>query len=131
MNDLGKLLLQVKRARDNGLDKIREKLWDSHAIPYEQRGTLYKMDEEEFVRRGREVTEVRLWKLVDAAILELEPNVKVEIQEGRNALRDFHTDESHPHFIPEEVIIDTKDTPLPETPISDTPKQTPPEDDWS
>lgn len=77
----GKLLAAVQQQRKMAHDRAIADLWSRNNLSPNQNG--YKIAETKAIHRdGREVTEYRLYKLIDASVTTVKAEVTTEVETG-------------------------------------------------
>ena len=91
---MGKLLSRVHLARWQSRDQAERELWKRNGLDNPTKRDGYKLAETAVVHRdGTEYKELRLYKLVDAAIVKISSEVNVETTFGVDKLRENNRDE--------------------------------------
>lgn len=87
---MGKLLSRVHFARWHSRDDAERALWKKNGLDNPTLRAGYKLAETSTVHRdGTEYKELRLYKLVDAAIIKISSEVNTETQFGLENLKEF------------------------------------------
>lgn len=98
-NTFGRLLNIYRQKKQYAIEAARTSLEQRNGVDYKNAQT-FKLEERELpMPNGKNVTEIRLWKLVDAAVVTIDPDVEVTTKGGVTALGDFHADPTHPLYI--------------------------------
>ncbi len=83
MTLMGQLLKKVAAVRWQAKKDAAEALWKKHGLDNPTKREAYRMIEESSVTRdGAEVTTIKLWKLIDKAVIEMGSEVNVTVREG-------------------------------------------------
>lgn len=91
---MGKLLSRVHSARYFSRQQAEDELWKRNKLDNPTKRDGYKLAETAIVHRdGTEYKELRLYKLVDAAIVKISSEVNVETSFGIENLRENNRDE--------------------------------------
>lgn len=86
---MGKLLSRVRFERKIARERAEAALWERNNLSNPTTRDGYKLAETKVVHRdGKEVTELRLYKLIDAAVVTVSSEVHSEIAEGIGRLRE-------------------------------------------
>lgn len=89
-NLFGKTLKKLRGMRHMAVEQAKHLMLERHKIDYMNRDK-YKIVEDCIVLpSGKEVTELRLYQLVDAAVITIDTEVKSELQGGIQFLREFN-----------------------------------------
>ncbi len=87
---LGRTLNKLRGERFNAMQAAKNKMFDRHGITYRDRNK-YKIVEDRITHRdGKEVIEIRLYELKDAAVVTIKTDVTTELQGGINNLVEFN-----------------------------------------
>lgn len=98
-NIFGQLLNLYHTKKQMAIQSAKDTLQQRNGVDY-RNDQAFKLDEREVaLPDGKTVTEIRLWKLVDAVVVSVDPEVKVETKDGITALGDFHADPNHPLYV--------------------------------
>lgn len=85
----GKLLNRVRYERMIARDKAERELWKRNNLDNPAQREGYKLAETKVVHRdGKEVTELRLYKLIDASVITVESEVRSMMEAGVEKLRE-------------------------------------------
>lgn len=85
----GKLLNRVRFERTMAREKAETALWERNNLGNPTKRDGYKLAETKVVHKdGKEVTELRLYKLIDAAVVTISSEVSSEIVDGIHKLRE-------------------------------------------
>lgn len=91
-NLFGKMLNRVRGERMSAVSNAKSKMLTRHNITYLDYDK-YKIVEDRIAHRdGREVIELRLYELKDAAVITINTDVRSELQGGINNLMEFSDD---------------------------------------
>lgn len=87
---MGKLLSRVHSARYFSRQQAEDALWKKNGLDNPTKRKGYKLAETSTIHRdGTEYKELRLYKLVDAAIVKISSEVNVETTFGVENLREY------------------------------------------
>lgn len=107
-NLFGQLLNQWRLTKHASIDAARTRLEQRNKVDWSN-NQAYKLEETEIkLPNGHEITEIRLWKLVDAEVVRMTSSVEAQTQEGVTALGDFHSDPKHPSYIDPSILKEEK-----------------------
>lgn len=88
-NMFGKMLSKHRNAKFVAMLDAKNKLFERHKITYRNQN-YYKLVEDRVVLpSGKEIIEMRLYQLVDAAVVTMNSDVTTELAGGINQLREF------------------------------------------
>lgn len=90
---MGKLLNRVRFERIMARERAEAGLWKRNNLENPKTREGYKLAETKVVYTdGKEVTELRLYKLIDAAVVTISSEVSSEIVDGIHKLRENNRD---------------------------------------
>lgn len=88
-NLLGKSFNQIRYARKMEIEKAKRLMFERHKVTYRNE-KYYKIVEDKVVTPGgKEFTELRLYQLIDGAVVTIKPEVTSELEGGINHLLEF------------------------------------------
>lgn len=97
MNSLGKVFNQLRIKRQQMRERAEIDLWRRNNLSPEQKG--YRIAESRVrLPDGTEFVELRLYQLIDAAVVSLDIELTENIKEGISHLHDFNSDPTHPNY---------------------------------
>lgn len=89
-NMFGKMLNKYRSAKKMAIWDAKNKLFERHKVTY-RNANQYKIVEDKIVLpSGKEVTELRLYELIDAAVVTVNPDITTELEGGIKKLREFN-----------------------------------------
>ena len=91
-NLFGKMLKHYRSEKAMALYNAKNKLFERHSIDF-RNSNQYKVVQDRIVLpNGKEVIELRLYKLIDGAAITIETNATSTLEGGISNLREFKTD---------------------------------------
>lgn len=86
---LGKAFNQIRGLRNMEIEKAKRLMFERHKVTYRNQ-KYYKIVEDKVVTPGgKEFTELRLYQLIDGAVLTIKPEVTAKLEGGINHLMEF------------------------------------------
>lgn len=127
MNDFSKLFSQFVSRKRWAVESAIADIWRRNNLPANEIGYLLKTEEHPFPDGGGR-TEIRLYKLIDASTVTLEPQMEVVQKDGVGKLLEFSEDPTHPYFY--DPKSGKTDDATPEEKVGNGEQVATNEDDW-
>ena len=88
-NIFGKTLNKLRGERRMAVEGAKQKMLERHKIDYKNRNKYKIVEDRVVMPNGKEVTELRLYELIDGAVVTINTDVSSELQGGINYLKEF------------------------------------------
>ncbi len=91
-NLFGKTLNKMRGEKKMAIMNAKNKMFERHKIEYRNQKYYRIVEDRVVLPGGREVTELRLYQLIDAAVVTVKSDVTSELEGGINHLLEFKND---------------------------------------
>lgn len=91
-NMFGRMLNKYRSAKRMAVMDAKNKLYERHKITYQNQNRYKIVIDRVVLPSGKEVEELRLYELIDAAVVTVNPDITTELQGGISNLGEFNRD---------------------------------------
>lgn len=91
-NMFGKMLNHIRSIKELEKSKVKQKMFARHNITPRNMKHYKLVEDRTITPHGTEFIELRLYQLIDGAVITIKPDVKAETEGGIKHLLEFKTD---------------------------------------
>lgn len=88
-NMLGKMLNRLRGERTMAVETVKHKMLEHYKVGFKDRGKYKFVEDRVTLPSGKEVVELRLYKLIDGATITLDVGITSDIEAGISNLKEF------------------------------------------